>query len=58
MGDMLTYWGITSQIIVEEAEKMGLQIEILCKDKNFFRIKKSDQWIYFKSNDFGGNSSL
>ncbi|MDR0650932.1 MAG: hypothetical protein LBG59_06100 [Candidatus Peribacteria bacterium] len=49
---------MTSQLLVEEAKKKGLQVEILQPNKNFFKITKGEQTVYFKSNDFGGNSSL
>jgi len=35
----LTYRGISSQTLVEEAEKLGLDIEILIPEKNFFIIR-------------------
>jgi hypothetical protein len=45
-------------LLVEEAEKMGLQVEILQPHKNFFKLTKGEKTVYFKLNDFGGNSAL
>ena len=54
----LTYRWISSQTLVEEAEKLGLDIEILIPEKNFFIIKWNGKEIIFKSTDFGSNTSL
>lgn len=58
MENFLIYRWITSQLLIEEAQKKGLQVEILQPTKNFFKITKGEKTVYFKSNDFGGNSSL
>jgi len=49
-------WGISSQIIVENAEKLGYQVKILSKNNNLFSINKWDKKIYFKSVDCWINS--
>lgn len=54
----MTYWSISSQVIKEEAEKLGLQVEILVPEKNLFLVKSKEKEVLFKSTDFGGNSSL
>jgi len=51
-------WSITSEILVQEAVALWLESEILCRDKNFFYIRGNGKEILFKSNDFGGNTSL
>jgi len=58
MREPLSYRWITSQLLVEEAKRKGLQVEILCDNKNFFKIKNASKEFFFKSNDFWGNSSL
>lgn len=58
MTQPMTYWSITSQVMKEEAEKLWLEVEILVPEKNFFLIRGNGKEIIFKSNDFGGNSSL
>lgn len=58
MTQPMTYWSITSQVLKEEAENLGLEVEVLVPEKNFFIIRGNTKEIVFKSNDFGGNSSL
>lgn len=58
MTQPMTYWSITSQVLKEEAEKLWLEVEVLVPEKNFFIIRGNGKEIIFKSNDFGGNSSL
>ena len=54
----ISYWSQSSVELVDEAEKLGLEVEILDKEKNLFFIKNHSKKILFKSTDFGGNSSL
>lgn len=55
----MTYFSISSQILVEEAKNMWMEVEILMPEKNFFLIKWNWKEIYFKNNDFWwGNTSL
>jgi hypothetical protein len=35
----MTYWSISSQVLKEEAEKLGLEVEILVMEKNLFLVK-------------------
>ncbi|MDD3301963.1 MAG: ATP-grasp domain-containing protein [Candidatus Gracilibacteria bacterium] len=58
MGKMMDYFSITSKILVSEAKKLGFFVEILNEKKNFFLIKGNGKEVYFKNNDFGGNSAL
>ncbi len=54
----MTYFSITSKILLEEAKKLGFETEILNPNKNFFIIKWNWKEVIFKSNDFWWNSSL
>ena len=54
----MTYWSISSQVLKEEAEKLGLQVEILVPEKNLFIVWSKEKEVLFKSTDFGGNTSL
>ncbi|NDK08750.1 ATP-grasp domain-containing protein, partial [Candidatus Gracilibacteria bacterium] len=58
MGKFMTYFSITSQTIIAEAKKLGFQTEILQANKNFYVIRGNGKEVYFKSNDFGGNTAL
>jgi len=58
MWHMTLYWSISSIVLCEEAEKLWLSVEIVCKEKNLFYIHGKEKSILFKSTDFGGNSSL
>lgn len=52
------YWSISSIVLSEEAVNLGLEVEIIAPEKNFFRISGNGRTHFFKSTDFGGNSSL
>lgn len=54
----MNYWSVSSQILKEEAELLGLKVEIIVPDKNLFLVKSKDKEILFKSTDFGINTSL
>ena len=54
----MKYWSVTSQVLVEEAEKLWLKTEILVPEKNLFFIHGKGKSILFKSNDFWWNTSL
>ena len=54
----MDYFSITSKTIVEEAEKLWLETEILSSNKNFYLIRWNWKEIYFKSNDCWINTSL
>jgi len=54
----MTYWSVSSQVLIEEAEKLGLKTELLIPEKNFFLVKGNGKEILFKSTDFWQNSSL
>lgn len=54
----MTYWSVSSQVFKEEAEKLGLTMEILVPEKNLFIIKGNGKEVLFKSTDFGANSYL
>lgn len=54
----MTYWSISSQVLKEEAENLGLQVEVLVPEKNLFIVKSSQKEVLFKSTDFWWNSSL
>lgn len=54
----MTYWSISSQVLKEEAEKLGLEVEVLVPEKNLFLVKWKEKEILFKSTDFWWNTSL
>jgi len=54
----MTYWSISSQVLKEEAEKLGLQVEVLVPEKNLFLITWKGKEVLFKSTDFWVNSAL
>lgn len=54
----MEYWSISPQVMVEEAEKLGLQVEILSKNKNFYTVSSQEKTLLFKGMDFGGNTAL
>lgn len=54
----MTYWSISSQVLKEEAEKLGLEVEVLIAEKNLFLVKGKDKEVLFKSTDFWFNSAL
>ncbi len=56
--ELMTYWTGSSKTLVEEAKKQNYQVEILSKKDNFFVVKSDKKEVFFKSTDFGGNSSL
>lgn len=58
MGKMMTYFSITSQVIIDQAKKMWLQTEILQANKNFYVVRWYWKEVYFKSNDFWWNTAL
>ncbi|MFA5916878.1 MAG: hypothetical protein WC850_01435 [Candidatus Gracilibacteria bacterium] len=39
MGKPMIYFSITSQIIIEEAKKLGFQTKILQANKNYYVIR-------------------
>jgi len=49
-------WGISSQIIVDEAKKLSYWVKILSRNNNLFLVEKWDQKVYFKSVDCWLNS--
>lgn len=55
---MVKKWWISSKILIDEAEKLWLQVERISRSKNTFFIKWNWKKILFKSVDFWGNSSL
>ncbi|PID34913.1 MAG: hypothetical protein CR971_00780 [candidate division SR1 bacterium] len=55
---LLTYWGSSSQCIVDEAKKLGYEVKILNKNKNLFIASNDEKTVLFKSTDCGVNSSL
>ncbi len=56
--ELMTYWTGSSEALVKEAKKQGYQVEILSEKDNFFVVKSDTKEVFFKSTDFGGNSSL
>ena len=44
--------------MVDAASYRGMRSKILCSDKNFFSIESDGREVFFKSIDWGGNSSL
>ncbi len=54
----INYWSISSIILTEEAKKLWLDVEIISRNKNLFRITGNWKKILCKSTDFWVNSSL
>lgn len=48
----MTYWSISSQVLKEEAEKIGFKVDVLVPEKNFFIISSPTKSVLFKSTDF------
>lgn len=55
---LIQNWWISSQLVVEEAEKMKLNVDIISKNDNFFSVSNWAKTIYFKSIDCWLNSSI
>jgi len=55
---LMKNFSISSKYIIEEAEKLWFEIDIISKEKNLFYIKWNWKEILFKSTDFWGNSAL
>ncbi len=55
---LIKNWGISSQIIVSEAKKIGLSVKILSEDNNLFFVSNKEKKVYFKSVDCWINSSF
>ena len=55
---LMKNFSISSKYIIEEAEKMGFEVEMISEDKNLFYVKWNNKEILFKSTDFGWNSAL
>jgi len=55
---LMKNFSISSKYIVEEAEKMWFEIDMISEDKNLFYVKWNNKEILFKSTDFGWNSAL
>ncbi|MDA9128861.1 ATP-grasp domain-containing protein [Candidatus Gracilibacteria bacterium] len=51
-------WGISSQLIINEAHKKHLQTEEISRENNLFSLNNDKKTIYFKSVDCGLNSSF
>jgi len=58
MTHAMTYWSISSKVLTEEAELLGLNVDIINKDKNLYYIYSSSKKILFKTTDFWENSAL
>ncbi len=58
MKNAIKSWGISSELIIKEAEKQWLDVEIIVKEKNLFYLKKWDKKFLFKNIDCGLNSAL
>lgn len=54
----MTHWSISSQVLREEAEILGLEVEVLVPEKNLFLVRGKGKEVLFKSTDFGANSAL
>jgi len=52
MTHAMTYWSISSKVLTEEAELLGLNVDIINKDKNLYYIYSSSKKILFKTTDF------
>lgn len=52
----LPYFSISSQLLIEEAQKLGIQVETLAKEKNLFIYSYGGKTVLFKSVNFGENS--
>lgn len=54
----MTYFSISSILLIEEAEKKWFEVEILSESKNLFYIRWNKKEVLFKLTDFWWNSSL
>ncbi len=48
----MNYFSISSQLLIEEAQKFSLKTEILVPEKNLFIISHQNKSVMFKSVDF------
>jgi len=55
---LIKNWGISSEIILQEAKKLSYKTEIISKNDNLFSIAYWSDKIYFKSVDCGINSAF
>lgn len=55
---LINNWGISSQIIIDEAKKQWLTTKKLSINDNLFSVSNKNKNIYFKSVDCGINSSF
>lgn len=58
MVDLMKYRSISSQVLVEEAEALWLEVEVINREKNLFRVYNDTKEVLFKWTDCGVNSSL
>lgn len=59
MNDILiSNWWISSQLIINEANNLGLNTKIISEDNNLFYVEKNWKKIYFKSVDCWLNTSF
>lgn len=52
----LPYFSISSQLLMEEAKKLGIQVDVLAQEKNLFIYSYGGKAVLFKSVNFGENS--
>ena len=55
---LMKSFSISSKYIIEEAEKLWFEIDMISEEKNLFYVKWNWKEILFKSTDFWGNSAL
>lgn len=58
MTKAMTYFSISSMVLIEEAKKLWLETEIISENKNLFYIRWNWKEYLFKSTDFWWNSAL
>jgi carbamoylphosphate synthase large subunit len=55
---LISNWGISSELIIKEAEKIWYNIKILSKNDNLFIVDNWEKKVYFKSVDCWLNTAF
>lgn len=58
MIDLLNYFSISSQLLLQAARERWLEAEIIADDLNFFEVRSLTKRLFFRNTDFGSNSSF
>lgn len=55
---LIQNWGISSSLIIEQAEEKWLKVKVISRNKNLFCVSDENKEVYFKSVDCWINSSF